>query len=319
MSWRKVDTSKENFGSFNDCIFFELEEINWEDYSNKSNNNKGNTKNAQGNLILSESNQSTNQEIDTENEISETKSPNLESSDVKSDKKSKKKKKDKIISVDNIEDILPSKRQADEITQSSDEKDEPIKIDPVHLSSTYWGSVKLPSCLAESLLSLSFNSPTPIQQMSISTILKYDSDIIGTAVTGSGKTLAFVIPVLTSLLYKWEALSTSKKPYCLIFTPTRELATQISTVVKSVCQSPAFQTAIGKHRVEVVNIIGGMSEQKQQRQLNGKRPVHVIVATPGRFCELVKDDSNIPLRNLSSIQYLIIDEVDRMIEEGYVN
>ncbi len=69
----------------------------------------------------------------------------------------------------------------------------------------------------------------------------------------------------------------------VIMTPTRELAMQISTVLSDVCR--CFKAA---RHVQVVSIVGGMAEQKQRRLLTGKRRCHILVATPGRLCELMK-------------------------------
>ena len=88
-------------------------------------------------------------------------------------------------------------------------------------------------------------------------------------------------------------LPPSRSPVALIVAPTRELAMQITTVIKEVC------APFRPHRkVEVVSVVGGMSEQKQRRLLVGagrgggaggpRKPVHVLVATPGRLTELIQ-------------------------------
>jgi superfamily II DNA/RNA helicase len=85
-----------------------------------------------------------------------------------------------------------------------------------------------------------------------------------------------VIPAVHTLLWHWERYKETRSPFALVLAPTRELAMQISSVMKETCRPFKEQ----QRRVEVVNIVGGMSEHKQRRQLDGTRPIHFIVATP---------------------------------------
>ena len=71
-------------------------------------------------------------------------------------------------------------------------------------------------------------------------------------------------------------------------------------------------------RIEVVSIVGGMSEQKQRRQLAGRgKPVHVVVATPGRLCEMFEDPDNVSFQDMSKLRFLVVDEADRIMEDGH--
>ena len=71
-------------------------------------------------------------------------------------------------------------------------------------------------------------------------------------------------------------------------------------------------------KVEVVSIVGGMSEHKQRRQLAGKgKPVHVVVATPGRLCEMFEDPDNVSFQDMSKLRFLVVDEADRIMEDGH--
>ena len=213
---------------------------------------------------------------------------------------------------------LSSKRVGNVNDDSMDANQNMGKIDSEKLILTPWGSMVLPFCLVKCLKSLGYVTPTPIQSMVVPVIMKGASDIVGAAVTGSGKTLAFAIPIVCEILYNWAEIRSTKKPFSIVFTPTRELAMQISSVVKGIVHHEEMKAALGnKRRVEVINIIGGMSEQKQQRELSGTRPAHIIIATPGRLCELLKDSDNMALRDLSMLRTLVIDEADRMIEEGH--
>jgi hypothetical protein len=211
-------------------------------------------------------------------------------------KKKKEKKSDKKVSVVEEKKSVP----------------EPIPIDDSPLS--WANSISLHNQLVSSLKTLNFTTPTPIQTISIPIILSGNCDVVGSAETGSGKTLAFGLPVLHSLLNDWEMLSQRKRhsPYALILAPTRELAVQISTVLNDVCK---LMTA---RKVQVVNIIGGMSEHKQRRVLSSPfKPVHIIVSTPGRLCDLISDPELVVLQDLSRLRYLVVDEADRMVEDGH--
>ena len=66
-------------------------------------------------------------------------------------------------------------------------------------------------------------------------------------------------------------------------------------------------------------VVGGLSEQKQRRQLanSHKRPIHVLVGTPGRLCELMHDDTLLAFQDLSRVRFLVVDEVDRVMEVCY--
>lgn len=104
----------------------------------------------------------------------------------------------------------------------------------------------------------------------------------------------------------------------LIIAPTRELVMQIVTVIKEISS-----TCTEYCRIEVVTIIGGMSEQKQKRLLSYtlKRPVHIIVATPGRLHEMIfENDIELTIfHDMARLRYLVVDEVDRIMEEGHFN
>ncbi|EKD54936.1 MAG: hypothetical protein ACD_60C00032G0020 [uncultured bacterium] len=144
-----------------------------------------------------------------------------------------------------------------------------------------------------------YKNPTPVQAKSIPEILQ-GKDVVASAQTGTGKTASFVLPAL-------HRLSTSKashKPRILILTPTRELATQITTAV----------TKYGKFlRVNIASLVGGMPYRQQLRSLS--KPVDIIVATPGRLLDHM---SNRRL-DLSAIEMLVLDEADRMLDMGFID
>ena len=140
-----------------------------------------------------------------------------------------------------------------------------------------------------------FKTPTPIQSQSIPISLE-GKDVLGTAQTGTGKTLAFTIPMLNKLLKEKQAMA-------LIICPTRELATQVmETVLKLNIREIGIGNAL---------LIGGESMQKQLRQL--KKRARIIVGTPGRINDHIERKS----LNLSRVNYLVLDETDRMLDMGF--
>ena len=147
---------------------------------------------------------------------------------------------------------------------------------------------------------LGYSDPTPIQSRAIPVALA-GKDICGCAATGSGKTAAFLLPILERLLFK------SKEYACirvLILSPTRELAIQTHTVGLQLCH---FSTSI---RLSLV--AGGMDLRAQERSVRN-RP-DILVATPGRLIDLLH---NTPSFDLTSLEVLVLDEADRMLEEHF--
>ncbi|KAI6224275.1 ATP-dependent RNA helicase DDX24 [Aphelenchoides fujianensis] len=162
---------------------------------------------------------------------------------------------------------------------------------------------------------MGFESPTPIQREVLPVALVKKLDVFGAAETGSGKTLAFLIPVLESLVEAYgvdeeedEAARKKKakrrRVSAVVLAPTRELVLQIHAEFRRIAQLTPFRS---------VAIIGGLSEEKQERLL-GKRP-HVIIATPGRFWALVQ--RNDYASDFTRLRHVIIDEIDRMVEKGH--
>jgi len=147
-----------------------------------------------------------------------------------------------------------------------------------------------------------FKEPTPIQSQCWPVIAS-GRDIIGIAETGSGKTLAFVIPALPHIAQRLENLSSNNlHPIMLIVAPTRELAMQSQKVLESAGKSCSIRSAC---------VYGGVSKHDQKVIL--KSGVEVIVATPGRLCDLMNDTSI----NLKNVSYLVLDEADRMLDQGF--
>lgn len=154
---------------------------------------------------------------------------------------------------------------------------------------------ELPQPLLHRLEQMGFLTPTPIQQQAIVPALN-GQDVLGTAQTGTGKTGAFGIPLVAKLL-------TSEEGDALVMVPTRELAVQVMQTLKKF---------IGKSQIATGLIIGGEPMHRQFRQLQ-MRP-RLIVGTPGRIYDHLTRGS----LKLSNTTFLVLDEVDRMLDMGFV-
>jgi ATP-dependent RNA helicase RhlE len=143
--------------------------------------------------------------------------------------------------------------------------------------------------------SLGFVDPTPVQERCIPLILQ-GRDVVGSAQTGTGKTAAFALPILTRLAKRGKAR-------CLVLEPTRELAIQVET---------AFQYYARFSEIEIGVFYGGVGYEKQKKLLDFG--IDVMVATPGRLLDLQQQG----FLKLNSIEILVLDEVDRMVDMGFL-
>ena len=158
-----------------------------------------------------------------------------------------------------------------------------------------FSELKIENKLKKSIEQADFTTPTPIQSQSLPKSLA-GKDILGTAQTGTGKTLAFTIPMINKLIKDKSAMA-------LIVCPTRELATQVmQTVLKLNVREIGIGNAL---------LIGGESMQKQLRKLNKR--ARIIIGTPGRINDHLERKS----LNLSKVNYLVLDETDRMLDMGF--
>ncbi|MFT7343492.1 MAG: ATP-dependent RNA helicase DeaD [Lentimonas sp.] len=154
----------------------------------------------------------------------------------------------------------------------------------------------LKSEVLKSIEELGFSTPTPIQEQAIPYLLGTNSDFVGLAQTGTGKTAAFGLPLINN------TDANTQLPQGLIICPTRELCLQISKDLLSYAKH-------SKHKV--VAVYGGTDIRKQMTDI--KRGVSVIVATPGRLCDLIKRKA-IQLQN---VDYVVLDEADEMLNMGF--
>ncbi|XP_065342655.1 ATP-dependent RNA helicase DDX24 [Cloeon dipterum] len=219
------------------------------------------------------------------------------------------------------------------------------------LDMSAWDNLFVPEPVLTRLKELGFTEPTRIQLMTLPPATAGRKDILGAAETGSGKTLAFGIPIISRILDyrdKFEhfvgiinedneaedsvsdeeeevveddgkigcvKVETTKtitnadrkmgKLHALILEPTRELAIQVKNHL----------VAVSKYcNIKIATVVGGMAQEKQEREL--KKCPEIVVATPGRLWELIKE-GNPFLQQVDRLTCLVIDEADRMMERGH--
>jgi len=167
---------------------------------------------------------------------------------------------------------------------------------------TSFHDFRLNDAITRALAEEKYLAPTPIQTQTIPVVME-KRDVIGIAQTGTGKTAAFALPILHHLAANARP-PVRKSCRVLVLSPTRELSGQILDSFR----------AYGRHlRIRAALAIGGVSMGAQVRALlNG---VDVLVATPGRLLDLVKGNA---LR-LDSVECLVLDEADRMLDMGFIN
>lgn len=152
--------------------------------------------------------------------------------------------------------------------------------------------------ILRAITKVGYREPTPIQSAALPRVMSGE-DLTAIAQTGTGKTAAFVWPIL----HRFASQRTAGNPLALILVPTRELALQVSESVLS----------YGRHlNIRSAAIFGGVEDNTQRRAL--RKGADVLVATPGRLLELMERG----LINFSSLQVLVLDEADRMLDMGFL-
>ena len=169
------------------------------------------------------------------------------------------------------------------------------------ITSSSFQSMSLSRPILRGLAEVGFSEPTPIQTKTIPIALE-GKDVVGGAVTGSGKTAAFIIPILERLLYRPKKVPTSR---VAILMPTRELAVQCFSVAKRLA---SFTD------VTFCQLVGGFSLREQECVLRS-RP-DVIIATPGRFIDHMRNSASF---TVDTLEILVLDEADRMLEDGFAD
>lgn len=169
-------------------------------------------------------------------------------------------------------------------------------VDTAYVPTHTFSDFAIQPMIRDNLAEKGFESPSPIQDQTIPLGL-LGKDIVGIANTGTGKTAAFAVPLLHKLM-------TQKDAYALIMAPTRELAQQIEAECRSIAKGSGLRGAL---------LIGGVAMGPQLRDLRaGPR---VVIGTPGR----IKDHMEQGTLNLSRFDTIVLDEVDRMLDMGFIN
>lgn len=168
------------------------------------------------------------------------------------------------------------------------------------MSGASFHTMNLSRPLLKATEALHFIHPTPIQKATIPLALA-GRDICGCAATGTGKTAAYMLPILERLLYR-------PKEHCvtrvLILVPTRELGVQVFQVSRQLAEFTTISFGLS---------VGGLDLKMQESSL--RKSPDVVVATPGRLIDHLQ---NTPSFTLDSIEVLILDEADRMLDECFL-
>ncbi|TWX67039.1 DEAD/DEAH box helicase [Colwellia sp. C1TZA3] len=168
-------------------------------------------------------------------------------------------------------------------------------------------AIGLSANLLEAVKACGYKNLTPIQQQAIP-VIRTGVDVLASAQTGTGKTAAFTLPILDSLAKKVkpnaDGFDTTTTVKALILTPTRELAAQVAKNVATYSEFLPLRSGV---------VFGGVNMPPQTKML--KSGVDVLVATPGRLIEHLEQRN----LDLSQVQYLVLDEADRMLDMGFYN
>jgi ATP-dependent RNA helicase DDX5/DBP2 len=159
---------------------------------------------------------------------------------------------------------------------------------------------KIPENILKMVLS-QFDAPTPIQSQALPIAME-GSNMVGIGQTGSGKTLAFLLPALAHIQNSKSNRNNYAGPTALVLTPTRELAQQIEDVAREYRRSC---------NLGVIKCIGGESRIRQLRFYDN-RP-NLMIATPGRLNDFLQSQE----MELSNVEYVVLDEADRMLDMGF--
>jgi superfamily II DNA/RNA helicase len=165
---------------------------------------------------------------------------------------------------------------------------------------TTFADFNLDEQLLKALEQSGYKTPTPVQERAIPKVLE-GHDLIVSAQTGTGKTAAFLLPILHCL--KTPPVEKQNGPRLLVLVPTRELALQITTASEKYSKYLPLKT---------VCVYGGVPYPLQKRMLSKK--YDILVATPGRLIDHLENG----LIDLSALEFLVLDEADRMLDMGFI-
>ncbi|MCW7541791.1 DEAD/DEAH box helicase [Aquabacterium sp. A7-Y] len=167
-----------------------------------------------------------------------------------------------------------------------------------------FSSLPLDPTLQRAIVDQGYTSMTPIQAKAIPIVLE-GRDVMGAAQTGTGKTAAFSLPLLQKMLkHENGSASPARHPVrALVLAPTRELADQVAANVKAYAKHTQLRVAV---------VFGGIDMTPQTQEL--RRGVEVLIATPGRLLDHIQAKNC----SLSQVEYVVLDEADRMLDIGFL-
>lgn len=163
-------------------------------------------------------------------------------------------------------------------------------------------SLGLAAEIQQAIDACGYKEMTPVQEQSMALVRK-GRDLLVNAQTGTGKTAAFALPILQKMLDK-PCTNTFGHPRTLILTPTRELAEQLASTIAVYAQFLDFR---------ITATYGGVKMGGQANKL--KAGIDILISTPGRLLEHI-DLGHV---NLSEVEFLVLDEADRMLDMGFIN
>ena len=232
--------------------------------------------------------------IDQDEEKDE--SDNSDEEDIDEEWDDIKEKKNNKNNKNKSKDVEVSK--ADVVTIEKDKEEEEFFV---YDEFATFQSMNLSRPLLKAIEALRWGHPTPIQAATIPTALA-GQDICGCAATGTGKTAAYMLPILERLLFRSASDSVTR---VLVMVPTRELGVQVFQVCKQLAQFTTIDVALS---------VGGLDLRLQESML--RRNPDVVIATPGRLVDHIK---NTPSFTLETVEVLILDEADRLLDECFLD
>ncbi|KAG7593622.1 Helicase C-terminal [Arabidopsis thaliana x Arabidopsis arenosa] len=226
------------------------------------------------------------------------------------EKKKKRKREEKQIEKNKKKDVTEKKLEAEDlsVTNGGESEQQKVVVTGKDVEEAKYAALKTfaESNLPENVLDCckTFEKPSPIQSHTWPFLLD-GRDLIGIAKTGSGKTLAFGIPAIMHVLKKNKKIGGGSKnvnPTCLVLSPTRELAVQISDVLSEAGEPCGLKS---------ICVYGGSSKRPQINAI--RSGVDIVIGTPGRLRDLIESNE---LR-LSDVSFVVLDEADRMLDMGF--
>jgi len=157
--------------------------------------------------------------------------------------------------------------------------------------------------ILKAIFEKNYETPTEIQEKAIPLVLA-KKDLIATAQTGTGKTAAFILPILQLLFHNQKDSENKKNVRSLIISPTRELAIQINEECIAFAKYTNLRSTV---------VYGGTSVDAQAKILN--EGIDILIATPGRLLDLCNQE----ILDLSSVEILVLDEADLMLDMGFID